>query len=335
MSEAGRSKRALCGLASPMAPASPMPGTPGRAGGSKTPLKSPLGKISVNDDEGEKARAGLAKAANDYRRRCVPAGGPGASPGASPGPCGCGAHPAGDAPGPWSLGTPWGSRTHLNCPLASRQPGGRRGPARCRRPARPSRAGPGRQGPRQGGDAEQRAGAGAVLQLVRQLNARLASPPACWAGHPSAAPDTCVTHLLSFPVAWRSIKLASENKITAKNTWSLALIDHLSDLVKTEKDEDNNTNFQKASCTLDAGVKIYASRVDSVHTETFKVLGGLSRSAQAQPQEEEGDGEEGEEGGEGGGGEDGEGGAKEGGKKGRRGGAPTLEAPEAHTSTQL
>ena len=136
-------------------------------------------------------------------------------------------------------------------------------------------------------------------------------------------------------MAWRSIKLASENKITAKNTWSLALIDHLSDLVKTEKDEDNNTNFQKASCTLDAGVKIYASRVDSVHTETFKVLGGLSRSAQAQPQDEEGDGEEGEEGGEGGGGEDGEGGAKEGGKKGRRGGAPTLEAPEAHTSTQL
>ena len=131
-----------------------------------------------------------------------------------------------------------------------------------------------------------------------------------------------------------SIKLASENKITAKNTWSLALIDHLSDLVKTEKDEDNNTNFQKASCTLDAGVKIYASRVDSVHTETFKVLGGLSRSATAQQQEEEGegDGEEAEEGGEGGG-EDGA--TKEAGKKGRRGGAPTLEAPEAHTSTTL
>jgi condensin complex subunit 2 len=72
------------------------------------------------------------------------------------------------------------------------------------------------------------------------------------------------------------IKLASENKINAKNTWSLALIDHISDIVKNEKDEDDNTNFQKASCTLDAGVKIYASRVDSFHSETFRMLGGIS-----------------------------------------------------------
>lgn len=28
------------------------------------------------------------------------------------------------------------------------------------------------------------------------------------------------------------LKLASENKITAKNTWSLPLIDHLSDLIQ-------------------------------------------------------------------------------------------------------
>jgi condensin complex subunit 2 len=157
-----------------------------------------------------------------------------------------------------------------------------------------------------------------------------------WARHLPATPSDACSHPCcpTFMVLCsHSIKLASENKITAKNTWSLALIDHLSDLVKTEKDEDNNTNFQKASCTLDAGVKIYASRVDSVHTETFKVLGGLSRSATAQQQEEEeGDGEEAEEGAEGGG-EDG--GAKEAGKKGRRGGAPTLEAPEAHTSTTL
>ena len=44
----------------------------------------------------------------------------------------------------------------------------------------------------------------------------------------------------------RSIKLSSENKITAKNSWSLALIDHLSDLVKSEQEEDTSTNFQKA-----------------------------------------------------------------------------------------
>ena len=45
------------------------------------------------------------------------------------------------------------------------------------------------------------------------------------------------------------LKMASENKITAKNTWSLQLIDHLSDLVKSGEEQ---TNFQRASCTLDA-----------------------------------------------------------------------------------
>jgi hypothetical protein len=35
----------------------------------------------------------------------------------------------------------------------------------------------------------------------------------------------------------------------------------------------------QASCTLEAGVKIYAYRVDSVHSETYKVLGGLNRTA--------------------------------------------------------
>jgi condensin complex subunit 2 len=35
-------------------------------------------------------------------------------------------------------------------------------------------------------------------------------------------------------------------------------------------------NFQKASCTLDGCVKIYSYRVDSVATETGKLLGGLA-----------------------------------------------------------
>lgn len=39
-----------------------------------------------------------------------------------------------------------------------------------------------------------------------------------------------------------------------------------------------DTNFQLAGVTLDAGVKIYCSRVDSVHINAFKVLGGLSRT---------------------------------------------------------
>ncbi|BDA50103.1 Condensin complex subunit 2 [Coccomyxa sp. Obi] len=75
------------------------------------------------------------------------------------------------------------------------------------------------------------------------------------------------------------LKLASENKITAKNTWSLPLIDHLSDLIQPSHEDGESTNFQRASVTLDASVKIYGSRVDSVHTIAFQTLSGLSRSA--------------------------------------------------------
>ncbi|KAJ0582812.1 putative condensin complex subunit 2/barren [Helianthus annuus] len=76
------------------------------------------------------------------------------------------------------------------------------------------------------------------------------------------------------------IKLASENKINQKNTWELNLIDHLCDIIKVEEENDTETNFQKASCTLEAGVRIYSMRVDSVHSEAYKVLGGISRVAQ-------------------------------------------------------
>ena len=74
------------------------------------------------------------------------------------------------------------------------------------------------------------------------------------------------------------LKMASENKITAHNTWGLPLIEHLDDLIQEEGYSGRRTNFQKASVTLDAGVKIYSYRVDSVHTETFKMLGGLGRA---------------------------------------------------------
>lgn len=38
---------------------------------------------------------------------------------------------------------------------------------------------------------------------------------------------------------------------------------------------------------MDASVKIYSSRVDSVHNETYKVLGGLSRTEGGKPDEDE------------------------------------------------
>ena len=86
------------------------------------------------------------------------------------------------------------------------------------------------------------------------------------------------------------IKLATENKITSKNTWALGLIDHLHDLVQPS-DNEASTNFQRASVTLGAGVEIYAKRVDSVHTEAFKVLGGLSRGGATAGEDDDGGGE--------------------------------------------
>lgn len=48
-------------------------------------------------------------------------------------------------------------------------------------------------------------------------------------------------------------------KITQRNTWDLKLIDHLSEIVRGDDDEDDQTNFQKASpsqqCFLNAAIE--------------------------------------------------------------------------------
>ncbi|MCJ1474699.1 hypothetical protein MMC13_003359 [Lambiella insularis] len=72
------------------------------------------------------------------------------------------------------------------------------------------------------------------------------------------------------------MKMATDNKINATNSWNFALIDYFHDM-SLLKDGDG-VNFQKASCTLDGCVKIYTSRVDSVATETGKLLSGLADS---------------------------------------------------------
>lgn len=69
------------------------------------------------------------------------------------------------------------------------------------------------------------------------------------------------------------MKLSAENKITVKNAFGLHLIDYMAELLKKN---DGSTNFQMASCTLDASAKIYAYRVDCVHADVYKMAGGLS-----------------------------------------------------------
>lgn len=91
------------------------------------------------------------------------------------------------------------------------------------------------------------------------------------------------------------MKMATDNKINATNSWSFALIDYFHDMSLLK--EGDGVNFQKASCTLDGCVKIYTSRVDSVATETGKLLSGLadSGSKKSKKGDEEGEGAEGEE----------------------------------------
>eukprot|EP01113_Clastostelium_recurvatum_P036352 TRINITY_DN5166_c1_g1_i2.p1 TRINITY_DN5166_c1_g1~~TRINITY_DN5166_c1_g1_i2.p1 ORF type:complete len:739 (+),score=173.72 TRINITY_DN5166_c1_g1_i2:319-2217(+) len=75
------------------------------------------------------------------------------------------------------------------------------------------------------------------------------------------------------------IRMSTENKITAKNAWQLNLIDYMGDVLEQQKEGDEgDTNFVIASSTLDASVKIYSSRVDAVHTETYSVLTHLTRT---------------------------------------------------------
>lgn len=50
---------------------------------------------------------------------------------------------------------------------------------------------------------------------------------------------------------------------------------------------DNSINFQRASCTLDGCVKIWTSRVDSVGTETGKLLSNLANEKMAAGEEED------------------------------------------------
>ncbi|KAJ1961558.1 hypothetical protein GGI12_003184 [Dipsacomyces acuminosporus] len=72
------------------------------------------------------------------------------------------------------------------------------------------------------------------------------------------------------------MKIAADNKINANNTWDFALIDYFYDMSLLR--DGDSINFQKASCTLDGCVKIYSSRVDSVASETGRLLSGLAEA---------------------------------------------------------
>lgn len=99
------------------------------------------------------------------------------------------------------------------------------------------------------------------------------------------------------------ITLSSENKITTKNAWSIGMnVDTiletaLDEGIVSDKEKENTkngeapmrrrrsggfaragVNFQKASCKLDASVKIYSVRVDDTHDTSYRILANLTRT---------------------------------------------------------
>ncbi len=113
----------------------------------------------------------------------------------------------------------------------------------------------------------------------------------------------------------QAIRLNAENKINVGNSWGLNLIDNIDKFLGDEDEDgismdqtpksnslgqDQNSdgqqqqqqqqskqqgensikrvNFTRASCTLDASVKIYSYRVDDVHLTSYKVLANLNRT---------------------------------------------------------
>lgn len=71
------------------------------------------------------------------------------------------------------------------------------------------------------------------------------------------------------------IKLSAENKINVKNAFSLEIIDFMTFLIK--KKDKEMSNLQVASTSLDVSAKIYGFRVDGVHTDILKMIGGLDK----------------------------------------------------------
>lgn len=93
----------------------------------------------------------------------------------------------------------------------------------------------------------------------------------------AASPSVIITPMKRIPTLtnfreW--IRLATDNKINATNSWTVALIDCFYEMSLLK--EGDGVNYQRASSTLDGCVKIYTNRIDSTAAETGKLLSRLT-----------------------------------------------------------
>ena len=63
----------------------------------------------------------------------------------------------------------------------------------------------------------------------------------------------------------------------------------MADIVLNKEIVGGVINFQVISCTIDASIKIYATRVDALHQNTYQILSGLGHSAPDDEQSQERD----------------------------------------------
>ena len=76
--------------------------------------------------------------------------------------------------------------------------------------------------------------------------------------------------------AEKAVELIFNNKINAKNAFDVN-VSFLENLPKFLNNKEEST-WHRTSSSLDASVKIFGYRVDSVHSDNFKFLGGLNRA---------------------------------------------------------
>ncbi|KAF8920746.1 condensin complex subunit 2/barren [Mucidula mucida] len=72
------------------------------------------------------------------------------------------------------------------------------------------------------------------------------------------------------------MKMHTDGKINAANSWDIFLIDYFHDMSLLKDGDDNTINFQRASYTLDGCVKLWTTRVDSVGTDSAKLASNLA-----------------------------------------------------------
>jgi len=77
----------------------------------------------------------------------------------------------------------------------------------------------------------------------------------------------------------QAVHMIFQNKVNSKNAFDLDtdFVPNITLLVGDTSNKHNESSWLRASASLDASAKIYGYRVDQVHQETYKVLGGLHR----------------------------------------------------------